>query len=102
MNFALQNSQGQQLGFLLMVADETQIQTGACLIHLMAENEILAQSPAGQLLSTLQSLHELNWTFDGQKTIITDQNNQLTGSIKEQILTIEGTQFVLVDMVGNI
>ena len=102
MNFALQNDQGKQLGFLLMVADETQAHTGECLIRLLAEDEVLAQSPAGQLLNSLQSSQPIVWCFDGQKTLLVDQEGQFIGSIKEQTLTIQAMRFLLVDLAGNI
>lgn len=102
MNFSIQNDQGEQLGFLLMIADEDIPQTGACLIRFMAQTEALEQNPQAQLLKQLQSLGELIWRFNGQKTILSTMDEQLVAHIKEQILIIQDHSFLLIDLTGNI
>lgn len=102
MNFVIQNNQGEQLGFLLMVADDNAPQTGACLIKLMTQTEALSLTTQAKLLEKLQSFGELIWQFDGQKTLLSCFDDPFLGYIKEQSLIIQDTHFILVDLTGNI
>ena len=102
MNFSLQDQNGQQMGFLVMLADEDSPTQGQGLVKLMPDQENMIHSSAAVLLKNLEQQGTLNWQFDGQKTLLTNDNNLTVGIIREHLLTVEGTIFIMTDLTGVI
>ncbi len=100
MNFSLQDQNGRQMGFLVMLADEDLPTQGQCMVKLMLDQENMIHSPSATLLKNLQHQGTLQWQFDGQRTLLTDHNNLILATIREHLLTIEGTTFIMTDLTG--
>ncbi|WP_434778674.1 hypothetical protein [Neisseria sp. Ec49-e6-T10] len=101
-NFALHSQNNQQIGFLLMSSDNIEPQSGICLFRAMVSDEGLINSLEYKKTEHLQNLGELLWQFDGQHTLILDQNNQPLAKIQAQHLIIEGITMQLIDLAGMI
>ncbi len=100
MNFSLQDENGQQIGFLVMLPDDDLPTQGQCLVKLMLAQENMAQTTPAIILKNLAQLGTLRWQFDGQKTLLMDANNEIIGMIREHLLNINSTTFIMTDLTG--
>ena len=100
MNFSLQDKNGRQIGFLVMLADENLPTQGQCIVKLMLAQENMINSNAAVALKKLEQQGMFQWQFDGQKTLLTDHSNLTIGIIREHFLTIDGTVFIMTDLTG--
>ena len=85
-----------------MLADEDTPTQGQCLVKLMLAQENMAQTAPAIKLNNLAQQGTLCWQFDGQKTLLINANNETIGIIREHLLNIDGTTFIMTDLTGII
>ena len=102
MNYALQNEQAEHLGFLLMVAEDTEPDFGACLIRALPESAEMENHPTVRALQVLQEMGELRWVFDPNKTTILQTDETEVALIQGEYLRIGQYSYQLIDIMGVI
>lgn len=94
LTFAIQNSNGEHLGFLLMVGNAV----GDCIFRSLPANEDNLDTPETKHLFALQNQGEFSWEMQQDKTItIFNQNGNQVAWVNGTELKTDKFQLTLVD-----
>ena len=94
MSYAINNENGEHLGFLLIAGEG---KNGECIFRSLPNKPELFETEESKLLSILQEQGEFQWSVTSNGLEI---NNQITGSkaiLNNSVLTINGHIYNVVD-----
>lgn len=95
MSFAILNSDGEHLGFLLLAGEDS---SGDCIFRSLPSKAELFDTEASKVLYRLQEQGEFSWQKTENRFEVSAPDQTLVASIENQSLQIGGIQFQAVDL----
>lgn len=99
--FTLNTPDDQHIGFLIMQPDEdSNGQSGQLALKLL-DNLPPHLRASTQILAHWQAQAALSWEISGERVEVWDDEGDVCGYIRQEILSIGGHRFILNDLTGN-
>lgn len=95
MSYAINNVNGQHLGFLLISGDE---ESGECIFRSLPNNPDVFDSEESQLLHNFQEQGEFHWNVTSNGIEITHPKTESKALINDEELRINGLILKIVNM----